>query len=41
MAESSNPELKDFGLMYQHGLQDLDGHLWEFVYMEPSAINQG
>lgn len=32
---------KDYGFMYQHGFQDLDGHLWELIYMEPSAINQG
>lgn len=28
-----NPS-KDYGFMYQHGYQDLDGHLWELVYME-------
>ncbi|MEP6607947.1 MAG: VOC family protein [Burkholderiaceae bacterium] len=22
------------GFMYQHGFQDLDGHLWELIYME-------
>jgi predicted lactoylglutathione lyase len=21
--------------MYQHGFEDLDGHMWELVYMEP------
>ena len=31
-------EVKDFGFMYQHGFQDLDGHIWEVIYMEPSAI---
>ncbi len=30
----------DYGFMYQHGFEDLDGHLWELIYMEPSAINQ-
>ncbi len=29
---------KDYGFMYQHGFQDLDGHIWELVYMEPSAV---
>ena len=29
-------EPKDHGFMYQHGYQDLDGHLWELFYMEPS-----
>lgn len=31
---------KDYGFMYQHGFQDLDGHLWELVYMEPTAKGQ-
>jgi predicted lactoylglutathione lyase len=31
---------KDHGFMYGHGFQDLDGHIWELFYMEPSAINQ-
>jgi predicted lactoylglutathione lyase len=34
-------ESKDYGFMYQHGFQDLDGHLWELIYMEPSATHQG
>jgi predicted lactoylglutathione lyase len=29
---------KDHGFMYQHGFQDLDGHLWELVFMEPGAM---
>jgi predicted lactoylglutathione lyase len=33
-------EPQDHGLMYGHGFQDLDGHIWELIYMEPSAINQ-
>ncbi len=28
---------QDHGFMYAHGYQDLDGHLWELVCMEPSA----
>jgi predicted lactoylglutathione lyase len=32
---------QDHGFMYAHGFQDLDGHIWELVYMEPGAINQG
>ena len=32
-------ESKDYGFMYGHGFQDLDGHIWELIYMEPSAIN--
>src|SRR5687768_16790133 len=29
---------QDHGFMYAHGFQDLDGHIWELVYMEPSAV---
>jgi len=28
---------QDHGFMYGHGFQDLDGHIWELIYMEPSA----
>jgi predicted lactoylglutathione lyase len=28
---------QDHGFMYGHGFQDLDGHLWELVYMDPNA----
>lgn len=31
---------KDYGFMYQHGFQDLDGHLWELVHMAPDAQAQ-
>lgn len=33
-------EPKDYGFMYQHGFQDLDGHLWELIYMEPGTAEQ-
>ncbi|MBD2038353.1 VOC family protein [Phormidium sp. FACHB-592] len=33
-------EPQDHGFMYAHGFQDLDGHIWELVYMEPSATTQ-
>jgi uncharacterized protein len=26
---------QDHGFMYAHGFQDLDGHIWELIYMEP------
>ncbi len=29
---------QDHSFMYGHGFQDPDGHIWELVYMEPSAI---
>jgi predicted lactoylglutathione lyase len=28
---------QDHGFMYQHGFEDLDGHLWELVWMDPNA----
>ncbi|MEJ7738430.1 MAG: VOC family protein [Chitinophagaceae bacterium] len=34
-------EKQDQGFMYGHGFQDLDGHLWEVMYMDMSAMNQG
>lgn len=34
-------ESKDYGFMYQHGFEDLDGHLWELIYMEPGAAGEG
>ncbi|HZV98361.1 MAG TPA: VOC family protein [Methylophilaceae bacterium] len=30
-------EPQDHGFMYAHGFEDLDGHIWELVYMEPQA----
>src|SRR5262249_3951432 len=27
-------EPQDYGFMYGHGFQDLDGHIWELAYME-------
>ena len=33
-------ESKDYGFMYQHGFQDPDGHIWELMHMEPSALSQ-
>ena len=31
-----NP-IQDYGFMYSHGFEDLDGHVWELVYMDPNA----
>jgi len=31
----------DYGFMYGHGFQDLDGHVWEVFSMDASAIKQG
>lgn len=30
-------EKQDHGFMYAHGFEDLDGHLWEVMWMDPSA----
>ena len=32
-------EPQDHGFMYGHGFRDIDGHLWEYMWMDPSAIN--
>jgi uncharacterized protein len=26
--------------MYAHGFQDLDGHIWELVYMESTEVKE-
>lgn len=28
---------QDHGFMYSHSFEDLDGHVWELVYMDPNA----
>ncbi|HSB72637.1 MAG TPA: VOC family protein [Candidatus Methylomirabilis sp.] len=34
-------EPQDHGFMYGHAFEDLDGHIWELISMEPSAKGQG
>jgi uncharacterized protein len=34
---TSYNEPLDRGFIYVHGFQDLDGHIWEIMFMEPSA----
>ena len=29
---------QDHGFMYGHGFEDLDGHQWEFAYMDPNYL---
>jgi predicted lactoylglutathione lyase len=29
---------QDHGFMYGHGFEDLDGHQWELMYMDPDAV---
>lgn len=33
-------EKQDHGFMYGHGFQDLDGHLWEVMWMDPGGMTQ-
>lgn len=30
-------EAQDYGFMYGHAYQDLDGHIWELMWMDPNA----
>jgi predicted lactoylglutathione lyase len=32
---------QDHGFMYGHGFEDLDGHIWELVYMRPATTTGG
>lgn len=29
---------QDHGFMYEHGFQDPDGHVWEFLWMDESTV---
>ena len=37
---STYNEPQDHHFMYAHGFQDLDGHIWELIYMESTAIKE-
>lgn len=37
---STYNEPQDHGFMYGHGFQDLDGHIWELVYMVPQVTDE-
>jgi predicted lactoylglutathione lyase len=34
-------EAKDHGWMYQHSFADPDGHQWEIIYIDETAVPQG
>ena len=36
---STIQEPHDYGFMYSQAYADLDGHIWELIYMEPAAVN--
>ena len=38
---STYREPEDYGWMYGHSFADLDGHQWEFAYMDLSKMPQG
>ena len=37
---STYNEPQDHGFMYAHGFQDLDGHIWELIYLEATAVKE-
>lgn len=37
---SVTSKANDHGWMYQWGFQDLDGHLWETMYLDENVVNQ-
>ncbi len=34
---TENGDPKDYGFMYTRSFNDLDGHIWEYIYMDPAA----
>ena len=32
-------EAADYGFMYQRSFEDLDGHLWEYLWMDPDHVH--
>ncbi|MEM5455616.1 VOC family protein [Paraburkholderia phytofirmans] len=32
---------QDYGFMYGHGFEDIDGHIWELIHMDPNAKTAG
>ena len=37
----ASTEAMDHGFMYGRSFHDLDGHLWEVMWMSPDAVEQG
>lgn len=31
---------EDYGFMYSHNFQDLDGHIWEYAWIDPNIIQK-
>ncbi|HEX7278374.1 MAG TPA: VOC family protein [Solirubrobacterales bacterium] len=38
---SAAKDPQEYGFMYQRSFHDLDGHLWEVMWMDPVAAEQG
>jgi predicted lactoylglutathione lyase len=38
---SAHMQARDYGMMYGHGFQDPDGHVWELMWMDPSVVKEG
>lgn len=38
---STAREPMDYGFMYGRSFHDLDGHIWEIMWMSPEAVEQG
>ena len=39
-AADPNPQ-QDYGFMYGRSVEDPDGHIWELMWMDPAAAEQG
>ena len=39
-AGATATKTQDHGWMYEKGFEDLDGHLWEFAYMDTAALEK-
>ncbi len=35
-----NGDKQDMGFMYSRSYEDLDGHIWEYVWMDPSHVQK-
>ncbi|MER6424301.1 VOC family protein [Streptomyces sp. NPDC001137] len=35
---TANDDVQDYGYMYGRSFEDLDGHGWEIVWMDPAAV---
>ncbi len=40
MNETEAREPQDYGFMYGRSFNDLDGHIWEIIWMDPSHIQR-